>query len=164
MRTLVSRGLNLFFLGLGVLFINLTGLNVKAQSLVPLEKMVEASDRIVVGKVLGLESKWDKNGTLIWTYVTLSCQQIIKGPVSENQITIRVMGGKVGEVGVHVSHVPIFRKGETALVFLQENEKGLFDVLNWREGKYTFAQDGLERMGRREPFSLLNSIKKMVSQ
>lgn len=162
MKKLISR--TLYLLSVQLSIFTITASILKCQPIASLEKMVAASDRIVVGNVINTESKWDESRTTIWTYVTVRCQQFLKGPDLQNEITIRVMGGKIGQLGLDVSHTPTFQNGERVLVFLQENEKGVFDVVNWREGKYTIKDDKLEKMGRDEPLSFIEKVKAVVKQ
>ncbi len=126
---------------------------------IPLEDMVRGAHRIVIGEVTSVEARWDLGGRFIWTFVTLETQQVLKGQATGSELTIRVMGGKIGETALAVSETPTFSKGEKVLVFLHENTTGLFDVFNWQHGKFSFVGDKLVRMGKEEPLSLIQTIK-----
>lgn len=72
------------------------------------------SDKIITGKVLGKESYWE-NGN-IFTNVTVSADIHIKGS-SDNQVIVKVRGGKVGNVYEEVSDIPLFDDNEKSFAF-----------------------------------------------
>lgn len=137
--------------------------NLVAQELLSLKQLVALSNRIVIGKVVGIEAQWDEARTRIWTYVRLRSEKFLKAPSFQSEVTIRVMGGELNGLGLAVSHAPTFQEGERVLVFLQENDRGVFDVVGWVQGKYTFKNDRLERMGGEEPLTFVDQVKNVVN-
>jgi len=84
--------------------------------------LFDNSTEIAVGAVKKVESKWDDQGGMIYTYVTLEVDKNIKGFASgETQIV--VPGGVVGDRGIKVNGVAKFREGEKVLVYLRDSAK-----------------------------------------
>jgi hypothetical protein len=101
---------------------------------------------VVSGRVIATESRWDDN--LINTYVTVRVSQHMKGVPTESEIRIRVPGGEVENVGLHVSDAPWFEPGEDVIVFLTPKTKGAYAVAGWFQGKLTVKDGIVEEFGR----------------
>lgn len=93
---------------------------------------------ILIGTVADVKCLWDAKRTNIFTFVTISVQQYIKGDEKDRMITIKIRGGKIGEVIQWVEDTPNFRKGEKILLFLQPK---YFRIVGRFQGKYTIEQD-----------------------
>jgi hypothetical protein len=99
-----------------------------------LEQLVTRADRIVRGSVVGLESQWDEDHALIYTSVTVSVRDCLRGERPSEEVTIKVPGGVVGELGLTVSHAPTFMMDEDVILFLQGQE-----IVGWSHGKLTIV-------------------------
>ena len=97
------------------------------------------SDNIIVGDVLSKESYW--KGGNIFTNVTVSANQHIKGKF-DNQFTVQIPGGTIGNIYAEVSDVPSFEVNESVLLFLKGN-----NVVGWNQGKYTIKEDNIKENG-----------------
>jgi hypothetical protein len=62
-------------------------------------------------------SAWDAQYTAIYTDVTLAVEQVIAGTPGA-EVTFRIAGGIVGNMGMRTSNDPVFFEGERAIVFL----------------------------------------------
>lgn len=102
------------------------------------KELTEKANQILLGKVTDLSSHWNPEGTKIFTYVTISVREYIKGASDKKTVTIEVPGGEVGDIRLWVSDTPKFKKGETTLVFLRPE---FFQVVGWYQGKYTIVED-----------------------
>jgi len=100
---------------------------------IALEDVSREASSIVVAEVTHTQSQWE--GGSIYTYVTVSIEQYIKG-AGDKQITIKVPGGRVGNVAQFVSDTPNFQVGERAILFLKDQ---FFRVVGWRQGKYAIV-------------------------
>jgi hypothetical protein len=99
------------------------------------------ADLIVIGRAIDVKTRWDETRSMIYTYVSLSLEEAIKGCSSKKDIMIRVPGGVVDEIGTFVPEMASFRKGERALVFLIRDLR--YDncfVLYGQYGKYEIDQ------------------------
>jgi hypothetical protein len=120
---------------------------------------------ILVGTVVDLESEWNNERTLIYTHVTVAVEDHIKGALEQTEVNVTVPGGQVGDVGVSVSGVPEFSKGEEVLLFLEENEAGEFHVLGGFQGKFVIYGDKIFVEGKQMPFTdLVNEIQEILKR
>jgi hypothetical protein len=120
---------------------------------------------ILVGTVVDLESEWNNKRTLICTYVTVAVEDHIKGAPDQMEVTVMVPGGQVGDVGVAVSGVTEFSKGEEVLLFLEGDEAGVFHVLGGFQGKLVIYGDKVFVEGKEMPLTdLVNEIQKILNR
>lgn len=92
---------------------------------------------IVRGHVTQVESSWDGAHKTIFTYSTILVEQWLKGGGPET-LTVRTIGGQVGDKGLWVEDMPVFLEGQEVITFLVPGQdrsymtvKGLF------QGKFT---------------------------
>ena len=131
-----------------VIFSLVTGFFVTQGSALVIKKSVEEltyeADSILIGEVKSIESRWNKERTLIYTYVTIFVRKYTKalpGMKEVREITIKVPGGEVGDIGLKVSDTPEFREGEEVFLFLRIEKSPIFRVAGLFQGKYTI-EDG----------------------
>jgi hypothetical protein len=85
-----------------------------------LPELVAAADRIVVADVLSTQSAWDSSGRTIHTTVAIAVRESWKGPSDGSaSISLRQLGGTVGEIEMTVHGSAKFAVGERALLFLR---------------------------------------------
>ena len=95
------------------------GLNVHAAEYserLTMTGMLDSSDQVVRGEVIGLEADWTDDG-LITTFVTLAVDETLRLS-NAPEVTFRVVGGTVGERTLTVPGAPVFEEGQDVLVFL----------------------------------------------
>jgi hypothetical protein len=81
----------------------------------------EKADYIIEGTVEKVESRWNQEGTGIFTYTELAIEKYIKGaPFAENKIKIVTPGGTVGEISQWVEDQPIFHEGKRIRIYFEE--------------------------------------------
>ncbi len=105
-----------------------------------IEELTYEADSILIGEVKRIESRWNKDRTLIYTYITISVRKYTKALPSMKEvkeITVKVPGGEVGGIGLKVSDTPEFRKGEEVFLFLRIEKLPIFKVAGLFQGKYT---------------------------
>ncbi len=105
------------------------------------QELTERATVVAVGKVTEMRSEWNKDRTRIYTHVTISVDQYIKGERSQKDLTITHLGGEIGEVGELYSGTPRFRTGEEIMVFVKEDKLGKLRVAGGTQGKYTITED-----------------------
>lgn len=109
-----------------------------------IEDLTYEADSILIGKVEEMKSQWNSEKTLIYTYVTVSVTEYVKRiPEMEEpkQITVKILGGEVGDMGLKVSDTPEFAEGEKVFLFLNIERLPIFRVAGLFQGKYTI-EDG----------------------
>jgi len=90
-----------------------------ATTLVPLgvEDMTQISSDVVLGKVTRVISQYSADRSQIFTYVTVSADQRLKGDGGASE-TFVLWGGRVGDDEMYVVDSPRFAVGEQVVVFL----------------------------------------------
>ena len=98
-----------------------------------IEKLVSMSDSIVIGEVANLlPSKWntpdgqrpvDGSDTpyIIYTDVDIKSREYLKGPLDATIITVRVLGGTLGQDQLEVEDQPSYNVNERVLIFLKND-------------------------------------------
>ena len=81
------------------------------------------SELIFEGRVIGVVSAFGANQTSIHTYVTFRVDDVIKGSYSQTEITLRFLGGTVGEVSLHVADSTMPQQGESGIYFVESLER-----------------------------------------
>lgn len=134
------------------------------------EELTYEADSIMIGKVTGMESRWNEDRTLIYTYVTISARDYVKklSNIGESEeIIVRMPGGEVGDIGLKVSDMPEFREGEEVLLFLKKERPTIFRVVGLFQGKYT-VEDGRAKnkvLGREIPLdSFVSQIREIIKE
>lgn len=107
-----------------------------------LEKLVRDSHLIVMGKVLSSKSVWEGNN--IYTHITVRINGRLKGNYSAHEVTVKQLGGKVGEVGEIVDGSPTFRPGEEVILLLVSWQDA-FWVHSIVLGKFAVLEENGER-------------------
>ncbi|MCP8311968.1 MAG: matrixin family metalloprotease [Candidatus Methylarchaceae archaeon HK02M1] len=91
--------------------------------------MAERVTHVIIGDVESVESRWNDDKTLIYTYVRISVEDCLQGSLECGEVTIKELGGEVGEIGLLVSNKPSFVKGERAKVFLKREGTDEFSIV-----------------------------------
>ncbi len=114
-----------------------------------LNELAKTSDLIVQGEVLEISSRMESKH--IYTYVKVKISNSFKGDFPD-AVTLKIKGGKIGNIVEKVSGNPSFEKGERVILFLKKrgeffypsgmalgkfkiiNENGIDFVINNAEG------------------------------
>ena len=107
------------------------------------QDLAKKSESIVIGKVEDVSSRQDAvTSKEIYTYITLSVSESVKGAKGEKMVTIRQLGGTVGHLISAVPGMPSFKTGEEVVVFLTVRDKeGYPWVMGLQQGKYSVVTD-----------------------
>jgi hypothetical protein len=86
--------------------------------------ITQTADYIIEGTVEKVESRWNQEGTGIFTYTELTIEKYVKGaPFAENKLQIVTPGGTVGEISQWVEDQPIFHEGKKVRIYFEEVNK-----------------------------------------
>ena len=133
-----------------------------------LRDLAKNSDTIVLARVEDESARYDANKE-IYTYITLRVLDPVKGLKAEHGkkataqelITIRQIGGIVGNIASIVPGMPKFTKGEEVVVFLSKKDvNGYPWVMGLQQGKYSVSTDdnGIKHVRNElEDLGLVNS-------
>jgi hypothetical protein len=125
----------LFLAGLALLAI---AANATTLSRLRFEELVNQATAVARVRCIGVESHWQ--GGEIWTEARFEVVEVNKGLLS-GVVSVRMLGGQVGNVHSHVEGVPALRPGEEAYVFLWGHEGEPFRVLGWSQGTFRISRD-----------------------
>ncbi|HXG90061.1 MAG TPA: matrixin family metalloprotease [Vicinamibacterales bacterium] len=117
-------------------------------------ELTDFSDVVVTGRVQSVTFGWDSTVNSIYTYVTVDIDEVFKGAVARGPVTIKQLGGQVGEIGLAISDQPTFAVGEDVLLYLEVRPRDatLYTAALW-QGKWTVttAADGSRAAMREMP-------------
>jgi hypothetical protein len=106
-----------------------------------LQDLTKKSATIVQARVDDAVSAWDAGHKEIYTTYTLHITQSVKGNKGESTVTLRQIGGTVGNIASLVPGMPSFKKGEEVIVFLtQKDANGYPWVMGLQQGKYSVVE------------------------
>src|SRR5262249_52989068 len=92
--------------------------------------MAQQASDIVIGKISKLQSAWDKNHQQIFTKITLTVEEVLKGNLKKHRLNVTQTGGVVDDVESWIDGNPQFTEGEKVLLFLEKQENGSLHVLH----------------------------------
>jgi hypothetical protein len=143
-----------------LLFPQLANSQVKS---VTMKELATSADFIIVGKVTEMNSEWDEKKTHIFTRITLSVQECMKGDPSVQSIEIRQPGGEIGDVGEMYSHTPRFEDKEEVLLFVQKDRTNNMRVCRGINGKFPLRLNEVTKqiMINNQP---INKVKEEINK
>src|SRR5262245_24604045 len=104
------------------------------------DDLIVRADAVIVGRVTDIESHDNQQGKLR-TYITIAIDEVLKGTLAQPTLTIRELGGHVGNLGGWVFANPEFSVGEQVLLFLDQRDDGTLRVLYFYLGKFSVITD-----------------------
>lgn len=109
-----------------------------------LARMVDVAPIIIHARCISNSTAWDAGD--IWTFTTFSVLETWKaasGASIPAQVTVRLLGGTVGQLTSHVSGVPRFQPGQEVVLFLQPTSRGDLSVVSWEQGTFRVRREPL---------------------
>jgi hypothetical protein len=113
-------------------------------ALVPLSlgELAGKSTSVVTGEVTALRSyraPFHHLGEVIFTDVTVRVESVLKGEPEIKEITIQVLGGKIGRAFQLCPDSARYEMGEKVLVFVREYNGRIWNT-GWLQGKYRLIE------------------------
>ena len=96
-----------------------------------IEQMSRSAPLIVHARCIGNSTGWDSGE--IWTFTNFEVEESWKGS-APSPISVRLLGGRLGNLTSNVSGVPRFRSGEEVVLFLEPTARGDFSIVSWAQG------------------------------
>ncbi len=132
---------------------------------VTINEMLEKAQFVFEGRVTALESR-ESSRKRIHTYITFEITDIIKGEYGSNFITLRFLGGRVGDVTLVVSDMRLPQVGEHGIYFVESlNRMQVNPLYGWSQGHFIVERDaaGIGRVmtNRRQP---VKGVKQEASE
>lgn len=142
----VQRRRFLWILFLAALALLAVAANATTLSRLRFEELVNQATAVARLRCISVESRWQDGE--IWTETRFEMVEVNKGLLS-GVVSVRMLGGRVGNLHSRIDGVPAFRPGEEAYVFLWGHEGEPFRVLGWSQGTFRIDRDlhtGVERV------------------
>ena len=105
------------------------------------DEMVVESRAIVTGRVTGLSTAVDANTDLVYTYIRLEVNTVLKGKITEREIVLKELGGETRDRGTMIFGMPRFENGQDVLVYLNTWPDGSLRVHQGFLGKFNIKRD-----------------------
>jgi hypothetical protein len=128
-------------LALGALFAA-TAANSTTLVRMSVAQLTHAAQLVVRARCVANSTAW--NHGEIWTFTSFAVEETWKGarnPNSNEVLTVRLLGGAVGNLTSNVSAVPRFVPGEEVILFLEPIARGDFSVVSWIQGTFRIRRD-----------------------
>lgn len=101
-------------------------------------KLTHVSRLILRARCLENSTEWDAGE--IWTFTTYEPTEVWKGSAPP-RVSVRLLGGRIGNLTSNVSGVPRFHAGEDVVLFLAPTTLGDFSVVSWVQGTFRIHHD-----------------------
>ena len=113
-------------------------------------ELVQRADTIVVASVAGLRSAWSADGQVIYTFVSLTDLDVLKGDVPAATFELRMPGGMMGDQAQVYPGMPNLELGQRYVLFIQGNLRDFFPLVGINQGLYQVIRDmaGQQRVQR----------------
>lgn len=105
---------------------------------------IERSGFIFEGEVLSKYTSFSEDNLTIYTFVTFSKRDVLKGTIPNEQIELRFVGGEVNGIVLNVPGMPTFEIGEKGIYFLKfeyDPTKTISPVYGFENGKFLIQTD-----------------------
>jgi hypothetical protein len=115
---------------------------------ITMDELLQFSGFVFEGRVLSIESRLT-GPRRIHTFVTCEILEIIKGEFPEKTITLRFLGGTVGNVTLAISDMTVPRAGEHGIYFVESLDRDqIHPLYGWSQGHFTLETDetGINRV------------------
>ena len=114
-----------------------------------LATLIERSDAIAYGVVVGQSSFLDEERDLVLTRTTLKVDRAYFGEAS-GLIQIQQIGGEAGERVTKLAGDAAFEPGEEVIVFMKRGEGSLYYLTSMAQSKYRVTREGSSIEVRRD--------------
>ena len=101
----------------------------------------------MIGTVTTQLSTWNDQLTAIDTDVTVTIEANLKGSRGVD-VTFRIAGGIVGDVGMRTSNDPVFQSGDRVIIFL-DTARVPFRIVGQHQGAFKISDGMVTRHGHR---------------
>jgi len=126
----------------------------RAMSVAPptFPNLVRHAEQIVRAQVIAVSCRWDDSaqGRLIHTYVTCRILRSLTGS-QQDSVTLRLLGGQVGDARMVIPDMPTFEVGGTYILFIARNGRAFCPLVGVMHGSYRVVKDpatGSEHVAR----------------
>jgi len=112
----------LYLLAVNSVIFNITYHDVRAlleePNMLTAKRLYDMADVVATGRIAN--SSATINDSKIWTYMEVQVKDFLKNPQISRNLTIKSMGGTVGNTSSVVEDSPLFKVGDRVLLFLNK--------------------------------------------
>lgn len=114
-----------------------------ATTIIPLsdEDLTASAAAIVEGRCVKLETAWDPEQSLVFTYVTFNITAVHKGNLAPGRVVIKQIGGSIPDRTTVVWGAPYWALKWRMMLFLTADDEGALRVAHWSLGYYRILSD-----------------------
>lgn len=109
--------------------------------------LTRAAHAVVGGQVLDTHSEWNQGHEFLWTYTSVRVEDVAKGEPRVGQIiTVREVGGSVGDFNQAMIGAATFTEGERVVLFLErakDRTPGIYQTVGLSQGKFLISMDAV---------------------
>lgn len=105
------------------------------------DDMVVESRAIVTGKVVSLSTAVDPKTELVYTYVRVALNTVLKGQIANSEIVLKELGGETPDHGTLIFGSPRFEVGREVFLYLSTWPDGSLRVHQGFLGKFDITRD-----------------------
>lgn len=111
-----------------------------------LDELSRTNEKAVVGRVIDATSYWNADASFIMTDVRFAVDRVVKGAVQDQEITITLMGGTVGDLTTLIVAGADLRRDGEYLLFLNTEDlpasPGALTVRDHCQGAFEIERAG----------------------
>jgi len=132
-----------FLLGLVILASTVSsGASASSVRALALSEMMGRCEVVLEGRVREVQSRKDPDSGAIHTYVTFEVLDVLYGPSPGPRLTLRFLGGRVGERALRVAGASVPEVGERGIYFVESTRRPLVNpLLGWAQGRILLMPD-----------------------
>jgi len=113
------------------------------------EALVSSANTIFVGEVMNVHAEWDAtpSGRAIITLVTFRVEAVWKGNLGA-VTQLEFLGGEIGEMGMKVEGMPVFRLGQRDVLFVGSVVRTVSPLVGFMHGRMRVERDTVSGVDR----------------
>ena len=110
---------------------------------VDLPELATEAKEIVQAKVTAIVPQWNKDHSVIHTYIRLNILDDLIGDDEDNEIIVKVIGGTIGTQSLTIEGSARYQVGEENVLFLFQDPLNLtlYQTIGMYQGKYSVFTD-----------------------
>ncbi len=113
------------------------------------DALVSGANTIFVGEVMNIRADWESTptGRAIVTFVTFRVEAVWKGNLGA-VTQLEFLGGEIGEVGMKVEGMPVFRLGQRDVLFVSGEARTVSPLVGFMHGRLRVERDTVSGVDR----------------
>lgn len=129
-----------------------------------IDSLANDAEFIFEGRVVDRQALLDSATGIIYTYVTFSVDDIVKGEYGGDLLELKFTGGEYNGQIVQVSGLRIPQLGEEGIYFLESISQDLINpILGWSQGHFIVVEENGERVVNTADKTPVTAIQSMAN-